>query len=96
MYKVADDLKIPIDHGDPSVGTYLNRYWVNDEYYQQGGPVIVYDVGEATAETSAKRHLGNSTSFLVEMLNQFGAIGIVWEHRYVYPPTLFLVSTLSS
>ena len=96
MYTVADNLKIPIDHGDPSVGTYQNRYWVNDEYYQQGGPVIVYDVGEATAEASAKRHLGNSTSFLVEMLDQFGAIGIVWEHRYVYPPISFLVRSLAS
>jgi hypothetical protein len=43
----------------------------------------VYDVGEATAEAAAKQHLGNSTSFLVEMLEDFGAIGIVWEHRYV-------------
>jgi hypothetical protein len=43
----------------------------------------VYDVGEATAEATAKQHLGNSTSFLVEMLEDFGAIGIAWEHRYV-------------
>ena len=43
----------------------------------------MYDVGEATAEATAKQHLGNSTSFLVEMLEDFGAIGIAWEHRYV-------------
>jgi hypothetical protein len=53
----------------------------------------VYDVGEATAEASAKQHLSNSTSFLVEMLDDFGAIGIVWEHRYVlrHLPVLLLV-----
>jgi hypothetical protein len=43
----------------------------------------VYDVGEATAEAAAKQNLGNSTSVLTEMLYQFGALGIVWEHRYV-------------
>lgn len=41
----------------------------------------MYDVGEATAEAAAKYHLGNETSFLVEMLESFSAIGIVWEHR---------------
>lgn len=84
----VDIEQLPIDHDDPSVGTYENRYWVNDQYYQRGGPVFVYDVGEASAEASAK-HLCNSTSFLVEMLDDFGAIGIVWEHRSVLHHHLF-------
>lgn len=72
---------MPIDHTNSSVGTYKNRYWVQEEYYRQGGPVFIYDVGESTAESSAKIQLGNSTSMFVEMLEKHGAMGIVWEHR---------------
>lgn len=74
---------MPIDHTNSSVGTYKNRYWVQEEYYQQGGPVFIYDVGESTAESAAKVQLGNSTSMFVEMLAENGAMGIVWEHRSV-------------
>ncbi|KAJ5537733.1 Serine peptidase family S28 [Penicillium frequentans] len=83
----SDEIKeeyvmMPIDHTNSSVGTYKNRYWVQEEYYQQGGPVFIYDVGESTAESAAKVQLGNSTSMFVEMLAENGAMGIVWEHRY--------------
>ncbi|KAJ5299223.1 hypothetical protein N7476_010780 [Penicillium atrosanguineum] len=86
-------VSIPIDHNDTSVGTYNNRYWVNDEHYQKGGPVFIYDVGESDAESSAHSLLGNSTSFLSGLLSEFGAMGIVWEHRYYgdslpYPVTV--------
>ncbi|KAI2786857.1 hypothetical protein POX_g09253 [Penicillium oxalicum] len=73
---------IPIDHEDPSVGFYENRYWVNDEYYRKGGPVVVYDAGEINAEITATKNLGNSSSVLAELLEEFGGIGVVWEHRY--------------
>ncbi|KAJ5152739.1 uncharacterized protein N7482_009217 [Penicillium canariense] len=89
---VAKTASIPIDHNDVSVGTYANRYWVNDQYYQKGGPVFVYDVGEAGAESTAKQFLGNSTSFLSEMLKEFGGIGIAWEHRYYGQSLPFNVS----
>jgi len=65
------------------VGTYNNRYWVNDEFYKKGGPVFIYDVGEADAESSAYSILGNSTSFFAELLAEFNGMGIVWEHRFV-------------
>ncbi|KAJ5594618.1 uncharacterized protein N7459_000826 [Penicillium hispanicum] len=78
----AEYISIPIDHEDVSLGTYENRYWVSDEWYQEGGPVFVYDVGETNAASSAKLHLANSSSFFVEMLKEFGGVGIVWEHRY--------------
>jgi hypothetical protein len=76
-------LQIPIDHGNPSLGTYENRYWVNDAYYSPGGPVILYDVGEANGEYGAP-HLTSSTSFFRSLLQDFNAIGIVWEHRLVH------------
>lgn len=62
---------------------YNNRYWVTDEFYQKGGPVFIYDVGESDAESSANSILGNSTSFLREIMAEFGGMGIVWEHRFV-------------
>ncbi|KAJ5162771.1 Peptidase S28 [Penicillium coprophilum] len=73
---------LPIDHSDSSVGTYKNRYWVSEQHYKKGGPVFVYDVGEATAEYSAQTYLGNSTTFFYKLVEEFGGIGIVWEHRY--------------
>ncbi|KAJ5949970.1 hypothetical protein N7454_001554 [Penicillium verhagenii] len=78
----AEYFTMPIDHNNLSVGTYQNRFWVQEEYYQEGGPVFIYDVGESNAETPAKFYLGNSSSVLLEMLEEHGAMGIVWEHRY--------------
>jgi hypothetical protein len=59
----------------------LNRYWVSEEHYEEGGPVFIYDVGEASAEQSGQVHLGNSSSFFYQMLEKFHGVGIVWEHR---------------
>lgn len=75
--------QLPIDHGNYSVGFYQNRYWASTKHYKEGGPVFVYDVGEAAAETSAQAHLGNSSSFFYQMLEEFSGVGIVWEHRFV-------------
>ncbi|KAL6238503.1 hypothetical protein BDW75DRAFT_227934 [Aspergillus navahoensis] len=74
-------LQLPIDHDNPAVGTFQNRYWVNDTFYEPGGPVFLYDVGEADGKPSAA-HLTSSVSFFPPLLQEFGAIGIVWEHRY--------------
>jgi hypothetical protein len=54
---------------------------VQEEYYQQGGPVFIYDVGESSGESAANMQLGNSTSMFAEMLAEHGAMGVVWEHR---------------
>ncbi|KAL4954296.1 serine carboxypeptidase S28-domain-containing protein [Aspergillus filifer] len=75
-------LQLPIDHDNPSVGAYQNRYWVNDKYYRPGGPVFLYDAGEINAEGSAS-HLTSDLSFFPEVLQEFSAIGVVWEHRQV-------------
>lgn len=45
--------------------------------------MVVYDVGESNAEPAAHTYLTNSTSVLVHLLQEFGAIGICWEHRSV-------------
>lgn len=65
------------------MGTYQNRYWVSDEYYRDGGPVFLYDVGESNAEKAAQMYLTNSSLFLGELMQEFGGVGITWEHRFV-------------
>lgn len=72
--------QIPIDHDDPSIGMYQNRYWVTTKYYKPGGPVFVYDPGESAADDVAPTMFANS-SFFAEFLQEFNGIGIVWEHR---------------
>ncbi|CAG7921513.1 unnamed protein product [Penicillium olsonii] len=78
----AEYVSLPIDHENPALGEYLNRYWASEEFYKPGGPVFVYDVGEASAAEVGPKMLGNSSSFLGQMLQEFNGIGIVWEHRY--------------
>ncbi|KAJ5774893.1 hypothetical protein N7457_009789 [Penicillium paradoxum] len=78
----AEYASLPIDHSNSSVGDYLNRYWVSEKHYKEGGPVFVYDGGESTAAVPARTHLSNTTSFFYQLLEEFGGMGIVWEHRY--------------
>jgi hypothetical protein len=63
-------------------GTFNNRFWVAQSAYKPGGPVFLYDVGEANAEGNALFRLQNETSFFKQFVDQYNGIGIVWEHRY--------------
>ncbi|KAF1846223.1 peptidase S28 [Cucurbitaria berberidis CBS 394.84] len=63
-------------------GSFFNRFWVAESSYKTGGPVFIYDVGEANAESNALFRLQNETSFFKQMVDSYGGIGIVWEHRY--------------
>ncbi|KAH7377376.1 serine carboxypeptidase S28-domain-containing protein [Pyrenochaeta sp. MPI-SDFR-AT-0127] len=63
-------------------GTFNNRFWVAESGYKQGGPVFVYDVGEANAESNALFRLQNETSFFKQIVDAYGGVGIVWEHRF--------------
>ena len=75
--------QIPIDHNDSSVGTYQNRYWINDKHYSPGGPIFVYDTGETGAPQVLEINFANSSSWFEQMLEEFHGMGILWEHRYV-------------
>lgn len=72
---------LPINHDDFSAGTYQNRFWVNTDHYQSGGPVFVYDVGETSALTWAEFLLGSTNNFFLPIVQEFNGVGIVWEHR---------------
>jgi len=37
---VAHTVDLPLDHFGNSNATISNRYWVNDEFYKDGGPVF--------------------------------------------------------
>ena len=79
-------VELPIDHfGNGTVNgtsTFWNRYWVDDEYYREGGPVFVYDVGELDGDNRWSYFLTNESSYLRGLERKFGGLGIVWEHRY--------------
>lgn len=75
--------QIPLDHDNSSAGTYENRFWVNDEFYKPGKPIMVYDVGETDGDTVAQAYLTSTLSFFRGLLEELGAMGIAWEHRFV-------------
>jgi hypothetical protein len=80
----AEYVSLPIDHFDSTKksGTFNNRYWAASSSYKPGGPVFIYDVGEANASSSALFRIQNSTSFFKQIVDQYNGIGIVWEHRF--------------
>ncbi|KAE8396638.1 hypothetical protein ETB97_006514 [Aspergillus alliaceus] len=89
----AQRISVPIDHDDPSVGSYKNRYWVSTDFYKPGGPIFVLDGGEGNAYNLAQAFLGGSDNFFADYLKEFGAIGLVWEHRYYGESLPFPVNT---
>ena len=78
-------VELPLDHfayrkGQDSSyhGKFFNRYWVNMDAYKPGGPVFLYDTGEADAEPGALTRLLNETSFFKQLVDDYNGIGIVW------------------
>ena len=42
-----------IDHNDPSQGTFKQRFWHTYEFYEPGGPIILFTPGEANAQRTS-------------------------------------------
>ncbi|GJE86471.1 serine carboxypeptidase S28 [Phanerochaete sordida] len=69
-----------IDRANPQLGTFKQRYWHTWEWYEKGGPIILYTPGEENAE--------GMTGFLVnrtingQIAQQEHGATIVIEHRY--------------
>ncbi|KAI8145786.1 peptidase S28 [Fennellomyces sp. T-0311] len=68
----------PVNHSDTSSGTFKHRYWANSDWFQSGGPVILYNAGEADATDRAK-YVTNSS--IAQLAHQLNGIVIVMEHR---------------
>ena len=83
---VAATIEIPVDHFNKSdTRTYRNRYWMNDTYYKKGGPVFLYDNGEAGCSDAqaAATLTGTRESFtVVDLARRYNGIAILWEHRF--------------
>ncbi|KAF2138273.1 uncharacterized protein K452DRAFT_234548 [Aplosporella prunicola CBS 121167] len=80
---LAEYVELPLDHFGTGHRTFKNRFWVAESGYKGAGhPVFIYDAGESSAGTSAHFRLHNKLSFFKQLVDSFGGIGIVWEHRY--------------
>ncbi|KAG2144464.1 peptidase S28 [Suillus clintonianus] len=69
-----------IDHNNPGLGTFQQRYWMDWECYEPGGPIIFMTPGEVNADG----YLGYLTNHSINGLiaqQQKGAT-IVIEHRF--------------
>ncbi|RPB27067.1 peptidase S28 [Terfezia boudieri ATCC MYA-4762] len=75
---------LPINHfgHSPTPYTFANRFWVVDQYYKPGGPVFTFDTGEASDGFLYHGYLTSNASFFNQYLQEFGAMGVLWEHRY--------------
>jgi len=69
-----------IDHNNPSLGTFQQRYWHTWEWYESGGPIIITTPGEQDADGS-EGFLTNQT-IDGQIAQQQGGATIVIEHRY--------------
>lgn len=82
----AYNFTMPVDHFDSkNKHTYPNRYFVNDTYYQPGGPVIFFDNGEAgfdPASVSDSLAEASGASLPVQLAANLSGLVIGWEHRY--------------
>jgi hypothetical protein len=90
----AEYVSLKLDHFGKSKDTFNNRFWVAESGYKPGGPVFIYDVGEADASGSWQFRLQNETSFFKQIVDQFGGIGIAWEHRFCKSINHFLIHFL--
>ncbi|KAG2355878.1 serine carboxypeptidase S28-domain-containing protein [Suillus spraguei] len=69
-----------IDHNNPDLGTFQQRYWMNWEYYEPGGPIILMTPGEVNADGYEFFVTNYSINGLIAQQQNGAAILI--EHRF--------------
>ena len=71
-----------IDHNNPSLGTFKQRYWYSTEYWRgPGSPIYLTTPGEQSA-TGFNRTWLTSSRLSGLMANRTGGAVIILEHRY--------------
>jgi hypothetical protein len=57
---------------------------MNDTYYKKGGPIFLYDAGEATVPPGQAQQLASDQVVFTakELAKRYHGIAIVWEHRF--------------
>ncbi|KAF3935148.1 hypothetical protein ABW20_dc0104589 [Dactylellina cionopaga] len=91
-------VELPLDHfSATNTDTISCRYYVQDKYYQPGGPVIFHDIGEGSVESFAEG-LNDDDEFTVSMAKRFNGLLILFEHRFYgeSAPTTTISSNLYS
>ncbi|KAH7920393.1 hypothetical protein BV22DRAFT_1181261 [Leucogyrophana mollusca] len=69
-----------IDHNNPDLGTFQQRYWMSWEFYEPGGPIILTTPGESNAD-GFEGYLTNVTINGMIAQQQSGAAVLI-EHRF--------------
>ncbi|KAH8118766.1 serine carboxypeptidase S28-domain-containing protein [Phellopilus nigrolimitatus] len=69
-----------IDHSNPDLGTFQQRYWHTYEFYEPGGPITLFLTGETNAD-GFYGYLTNGT-FPGQISQQQQGASIVLEHRF--------------
>lgn len=69
-----------IDHENPSLGTFKQRYWTSSEYYSKGGPIVLATPGETNAD-GYYVYLSNISIFGLIAQQERGCT-IILEHRF--------------
>ncbi|KAJ7577831.1 peptidase S28 [Mycena floridula] len=79
-------IEMPLDHFSDSASnaTFNNRFWINDTYYEPGGPVFMFDSGEQDAAPLLPYYLQeyHGLSATMRLAKRYQGLAILWEHRY--------------
>ncbi|OBZ70209.1 putative serine protease K12H4.7 [Grifola frondosa] len=75
-----------IDHNNPQLGTFKQRFWHTYEFYEPGGPIILFTPGEINADgyegyLTNTRYLTNTT-INGQFAQELNGSTIVIEHRF--------------
>ncbi|OJT07638.1 hypothetical protein TRAPUB_1498 [Trametes pubescens] len=69
-----------IDHNNPSLGTFRQRYWHTYEFYESGGPIILFMPGETDAD-GYYDYLTNAT-INGQIAQKLNGATVILEHRF--------------
>ncbi|KAF7317945.1 Peptidase S28 [Mycena kentingensis (nom. inval.)] len=80
----AQFIEMPLDHFTSDKRTFKNRFWVNESYYEPGGPVFFFDSGEQNAEPLVPYYLQelHGLSAVMRLAKRYRGVAVLWEHRY--------------
>jgi len=71
-----------IDHANPSLGTFKQRYWYGTEFWKgPGSPIFVVNPGEQSASNFNKTYF-TSARLTGRMASEMGGAVVIMEHRY--------------
>lgn len=72
-----------IDHLNPGLGTFKQRYFFNDTFWRgQGSPIVLSNPGEQTAD-GFDADLSSKNSLQNAIMQSLGAAGVVMERECI-------------